>query len=354
MSIRSAFALTVVLATVFGSGLAAGPSPAQDETAPSADTGYLLRWSPELQAAYACMLSTSGTRGESIAVRTENFTIEVTGDPGGPFTFTAKGEPVPEGAALALRFQRALFPEFRWTVDSLGQTETEKSQPFPPFCNIPIFPEDRVREGSSWSGGPVAVLPDANVSAIPFTFESTLISVSDFQGERCAVIESTYSVCLPEGAISYMPFLGLVEGDPPEQAGTGASVGGVVENSRGYQAGIRPGDLIIEAEGQRIRGWGGLEDLIPILVPDLPVEFRLLRGEEELSVKIAPEPIPLAYIAGTGGLKSTCYFSLDRGIPLKTDLNSENLVFTLTNSTGEQETREVDIRIVLEYRYGGR
>jgi membrane-associated protease RseP (regulator of RpoE activity) len=165
------------------------------------------------------------------------------------------------------------------------------------------------------------------------------------------LIESDYTVALPPDAKSYMPFLGLVQGDNPEQAGTGAPIGGVVENSRANLAGVQPGDFIIAAAGQRIRGWGGLEEILPVLVPEMPVLFRVRRGDQEFDISVAPEGVPLVAISGAGGLHSTCYFSLSRGIPLKTDVTSADLVFTLTNAQGETEEKEAYIQLVMEYQH---
>jgi membrane-associated protease RseP (regulator of RpoE activity) len=127
----------------------------------------------------------------------------------------------------------------------------------------------------------------------------------------------------------------------------------VVENSPAHEAGILPGDFIIEAEGQRIRGWGGLEEIIPVLVPEKPVDFRVRRGEEELEFVITPQAIPLTAIAATGGLHSTCYFSLEKGIPLKVDLVSRDLVFTLTDASGTSEERKVELHLTEEMKFSG-
>jgi hypothetical protein len=47
-------------------------------------------------------------------------------------------------------------------------------------------------------------------------------------------------------------------------------------------------------------------------------------------------------------------FSLDRGIPLKVDLESVNLVFMLRTSEEETEEKQADIQFVWEYQYAGR
>jgi len=345
---------SLLIAIMLGFLIPAIPSTVQENPGGSAGETYLLRFNPEPGAVYTYSLSTSGNRGERIAVRSENYTVIVgeQGDQG--FAITAVGEDVPEGAPLGYRFQRAYYPQFLYTINKLGATEISNGQPFPPFINIPILPEGEVNIGSTWSGGPVGILPDKNVGTVPFTYVSTLTSVASFRGENCAVIETNYSVVMTEPVQSMRPFLGLVEGDPPEVPGDGALVGGIVDGSRAEEAGILPGDLIIAAEGERIRGWGGLEEIIPLIVPEKELELTVKRGDEELNFTIIPEGAPVAEVTASGGMKSTCMFSLDRGIPLKIDLESEDLVFTLRMSDEESEEKPADIHFVWEYQYMGR
>lgn len=315
---------------------------------------YSLQWTASQGDRFLYMLSTSGTRGESIAVRTENFTFEAASVNEGKISFIAAGEPVSDRARLGYRFQRAMFPEFPFTVDSLGYTSVDAGQPFPVFLNIPVFPGYDVREGDIWSGGPIDILPDPTIGPIPFNFTSTLSSVADFRGERCAVIDTDYDVVLNGAVKSYLPFLGLVEGDDPEETGLtgqGALIGGVVENSRAHEAGILPGDMFVAVEGQRIRGWGGLLEIIPFLIPGVAVDFTVKRGEDELDVAVTPEGVPYADVTASGGLTSTVFFSLERGIPLKIDLTSEDLTFSIHKPDGTIEDRRADMHIILEYQY---
>ncbi|HEX9744866.1 MAG TPA: PDZ domain-containing protein [bacterium] len=313
---------------------------------------YLLRWDPQDGMRYTYELSTTGTRGENIAVRAEEFVLEVMRNMDGRIDFAVSGEDVPDRARLGLRFQRAYFPSFDFSVDENGNYEVERGQPFPPFMNIPIFPDFEVGEGDIWSGGPVPVLNDANVGFIPFSYSSTLMSKAEFRGEQCVVIETEYTIDLPPDSYTVAPFLGLVEGDEPEEPGSGALIGGIVEDSRAHKAGIEPGDIITEAEGERIRGWGGLREIFPHLVPEKTVEFTIDRGGEEIKISVAPEAYPIAGITGTGGMDSTVFFSLDRRIPLKIDLVSKDLIFTLTDDDGESEERPADFHIILDYQYG--
>ena len=145
-----------------------------------------------------------------------------------------------------------------------------------------------------------------------------------------------------------------MEGDPPDEPGNGALVGGIVERSRAEDAGIEPGDLIIEIEGERIRGWGGLEEILPLIVPEKELELTIQRGEEEIDMVIIPEGVPVADVTAAGGMISTCFFSLDRGIPLKIDVASEDLIFLLAMSDEDVEEKEAALHFVWEYQYAGR
>ena len=329
------------------------PSTAQDAETGSGDA-WLLRFSPEPGSSLVYSLSTSGTRGDRIAVMSEDYTITTGAMENGKYIMIAEGEDVPDGAQLGFRFQRAYWPQFVYEIDEFGATLSPYGQPFPPFVNVPILPEQEVSTGSTWSGGPVGILPDKNAGLIQFIYESTLESVAVFRGENCAVIETVYSVAMGEGVQSIRPFLGLVEGDMPEEPGNGAPIGGVIEGSRAEEAGIQPGDMIIAAEGERIRGWGGLEEILPLIVPEKEFELTVMRGEEEIDVLITPDGVPVADVTATGGMRSTCFFSLDRGIPLKIDLVSEDLVFTLRMSDEDTEEKRADIHYVWEYQYAGR
>jgi hypothetical protein len=349
---KRAYLFTGLLAVLFISILTSSMLFAQEST--DSEGPWILRWAPPVGRTFTYMLSQSGVHGDNIAVRTENFEVRIDSETDGVFHLVATGETPSENSRLGFRFQRALWPEFDYSVDEYGNTEMPTGQPFPPFINIPLFPEEEVGTGDTWSGGPVDILPDPNAVSIPFTYSSTLTELTTFRGDQCAVIETAYDVALDDGAQSYMPFIGLVQGDVGEEAGQGAPVGGVVEDSRAHEAGIEPGDLIIAAQGQRIRGWGGLEEILPQLVPGVPVEFTIKRGEEEMNITVTPEGLPLAWLTATGGMTSTCYFSLDRDIPLKVDLISDDLVFTLTNADGEEDVREADLHIIFEYQYGGR
>jgi len=325
-------------------------SPPADLLAQDDPVEYTLRFAPEDGARYIYGLTIRGTSGDAIVTHSETFRIDVNFTADGNFYYTATGELIPDNAPLPIKFQRALFTEFSYTIHPDGTTLTDTVQPFPPFYNVPILPENSVSIGDTWSGGPVDILPDMNVGAIPFTFESTLTEQANCRGQQCAVIETVYTVAFSDDAVSFMPFLGIVEGDPTdEQLTKGALIGGVVEDSPAHLNGIEPGDMIIAAEEQRIRGWGGLEDIMPLIPPGHIVEFTVQRGDDEFDVNITPDAVPLANISATGGLHSMCWFSLETGIPLKIEIQSVDLEFTLENSDGETDQRTVDFSYLLEY-----
>ena len=85
-------------------------------------------------------------------------------------------------------------------------------------------------------------------------------------------------------------------------------------------------------------------------MPEKEIEFTVLRDGTELVFKVAPEGIPLAYVSASGAMHSVCYFSLEEGLPLKVELTSENLAFTLTDAEGKTEERRPEVRLIFEYQ----
>lgn len=328
------------------------PSISHAQTNVGADEKYILRWTPEMGTKHWYQISTSGTKAGADAVRTGKFIYEIVNAENGITTVVAVGEPIANKAPLAYRLQRSLFPNFPFEVDEFGNTKLQQGQPFPLFINIPVFPKEELGVGSEWSGGPVGIIPDPNVGLIPFSYKSKLKSIEEFRGEKCAVIETDYFIALSEDAKSIIPFLGLVEGDESDEKGKGAVIGGIVENSPAHKAGIEPGDLVVSVQGQKIRGWSGLEEILPVLVPGIPVRFSVIRGEKKLYIDLAPEGIPLAAVTGQGGLHSICHFGMKTGLPMKIDLISKNLEFSFTNAEGESWKKQVEFHIMMEYLHG--
>ena len=66
---------------------------------------------------------------------------------------------------------------------------------------------------------------------------------------------------------------------------------GIVEPGRpGYRAGLKPGDLIVRADGDTIRSWS--QAVASIWAhPGRPLQLDVLRGDSLLSVKLTPESI---------------------------------------------------------------
>ena len=75
-----------------------------------------------------------------------------------------------------------------------------------------------------------------------------------------------------------------------------------------------------------------------------------LFAQGKFEVKFAPEGIPVAQITATGGMHSRCYFSIERGIPLKVEITGQDLLFVLSTDE-ESEEREPDLHLVFEYQY---
>ena len=72
-------------------------------------------------------------------------------------------------------------------------------------------------------------------------------------------------------------------------AGDGLMVRAVVENSPAVEAGIEPGDIILEAAGQPVNKWGDLSNIVNSVEEEEEITLLLLRNGEEIRTKVKPE-----------------------------------------------------------------
>jgi regulator of sigma E protease len=80
-------------------------------------------------------------------------------------------------------------------------------------------------------------------------------------------------------------------------------LGTVIEGRPAAKAGLKSGDRIIEADGQKLETWDDLKLAIS-LHPDTPVRLKVRRGDTELSTVIVPEKQTTEYgITGVAGVQ---------------------------------------------------
>jgi S1-C subfamily serine protease len=68
----------------------------------------------------------------------------------------------------------------------------------------------------------------------------------------------------------------------------GVLITGVLQNGPAAQAGIRPGDVIVEVTGKQIANVSELLSSVAALKPGTPAKFRVLRREEPLELNVTP------------------------------------------------------------------
>ncbi len=72
----------------------------------------------------------------------------------------------------------------------------------------------------------------------------------------------------------------------------GIMVRAVVESSSAEEAGIKPGDIILEAAGQPIRKWGDLSDIVNSVEEGSEISLLLLRNGEKIQTIVKPKLDP--------------------------------------------------------------
>ncbi|MDF2465973.1 MAG: degQ [Ramlibacter sp.] len=72
------------------------------------------------------------------------------------------------------------------------------------------------------------------------------------------------------------------------KAKRGVLITGVLQNGPAAQAGIRPGDVIVEVAGKQIANVSELLSNVAALKPGTPSKFRMLRRDESLELNVTP------------------------------------------------------------------
>ena len=72
------------------------------------------------------------------------------------------------------------------------------------------------------------------------------------------------------------------------QARHGVLITGVLQNGPAAQAGVRPGDVIVQVAGKQIANVSELLSSVAALKPGTTAKFRVLRGDETLDLNVAP------------------------------------------------------------------
>jgi serine protease DegQ len=83
------------------------------------------------------------------------------------------------------------------------------------------------------------------------------------------------------------------------KARRGVLITGVLQNGPAAQAGVRPGDVIVEVASKQIGNVSELLSSVAALKPGIAAKFRVLRRDESLDLNVTPglrprPPKPLA------------------------------------------------------------
>ena len=83
-------------------------------------------------------------------------------------------------------------------------------------------------------------------------------------------------------------------------AGDGLVVRAVAENSPAEEAGIEPGDIILEVEGQPVHRWGDVEDIVNSVEEGADITLLLLRNGQKEEITLKPQLDPESQLLKIG------------------------------------------------------
>jgi S1-C subfamily serine protease len=78
------------------------------------------------------------------------------------------------------------------------------------------------------------------------------------------------------------------------QAKRGVLITGVLQNGPAAQAGVRPGDVIVEVAGKQVANVSELLSSVAALKPGTAAKFRVLRRDQSLDLNVTPGLRPRA------------------------------------------------------------
>jgi regulator of sigma E protease len=110
-------------------------------------------------------------------------------------------------------------------------------------------------------------------------------------------------------------------------------IGAVIVDSPAEKAGIQPGDRIVELSGKKIANWEELQLLINAS-PNQPLNLKVVRNGEELSITLTPQAIPPRAIGYAGILAPIppVVGGLEKGLPAeKAGLKEGDIVLAISD-----------------------
>lgn len=82
-----------------------------------------------------------------------------------------------------------------------------------------------------------------------------------------------------------------------------AEVGYAVPGTPAYEAGMRPGDVVVSVGGEPVEQFSDLTRLVEPR-PGVSLPFRIRRGDRELNLTLAPQPVEIPYIPGLSATRT--------------------------------------------------
>lgn len=179
--------------------------------------------------------------------------------------------------------------------------------------SLPTFPKQPVKLGGEWSA-PIEFavslgVPDA-VARGEATY--TLVGLAEVDGHRWAKIVFAAELKLPHRPAALQRQIG-VKRDESAPAAPGVAVKEAVPESPAFQAGVRPGDRIVELGAMPVNNWGDLLFAAAAAPAEKKTPLVVVRERQRKELSIVVPAGSQGGISAEGAVKGTLVFDATAG-----------------------------------------
>lgn len=219
--------------------------------------------------------------------------------------------------------------------------------------SLPVFPDNPLKIGSTWSG----VVTLAFASSLPQAIakgecEYQLIGFADVDGHIWAKIAFEAEVNQPKQEVVIEKIIGVKWAEKPEENGQKVVVSKVITGSPAEKAGVLRGDIISSFDNMDIQGWSDLASAISLSSIDKPVPMTILRNKKKEELMIQPKAVLSGQMESKGKIKGIIVFDVTQGLLVRMQIKPFviNSIFIIDDQKTEINANVESLSQLLELK----